>query len=198
VILAVPFDGISRLLPERWTEDEPFFCRTQGLTHSPIGAVHLWYDRPVTRLDHAVLLDRTIQWMFNKTVDYGLDPRQECYLGLVVSAARDWMGRPSREILEIARREVEEAFPAAREARVVRSAVVKEAKATFSVRPGAEERRPPPQTPVRGLWLAGDWTRTGWPATMEGAVRSGYLCAEGILAALGRPENIVQPDGVFM
>lgn len=198
VVAAVPFDIVARLLPEPWTTQEPFFCRLKNLQHSPITAVHLWFDRPITRLDHAVLLDRPIQWLFNKTVDYGLDPQQEAYIGLVTSASRDFLPLPSAEILSIARRELKEAFPAARQARLVRSAVVKEAKATFSVRPGAEGLRPPCRTPIRGLWLAGDWTKTGWPATMEGAVRSGYRCAEEILAALGRPRPILKPDGVFV
>jgi squalene-associated FAD-dependent desaturase len=197
VIAAVPFDGLLKLLPPELAAREPCFRRLEELTYSPITAVHLWYDRPVTCLDHAVLLDRTLQWMFNKTLDYGLDPERESYLGLVVSASRDWLPRPRAEILEVARREVEEAFPRAREAHLTRWAIVKEAKATFSIRPGAEARRPPARTPIRGLWLAGDWTRTGWPATMEGAVRSGYRCAEEILATLGQPWQIMRPDGVF-
>jgi squalene-associated FAD-dependent desaturase len=197
VIAAVPFDELPKLLPPELIAREPYFRRLEGLTHSPITAVHLWFDRPVTELDHAILLDRPIQWMFNKTLDYGLDPEREAYLGLVVSASRDWLPRPRAEILETARREVDEAFPRARDARLVRWAVVKEAKATFSVRPGAEALRPPPRSPIRGLWLAGDWTQTGWPATMEGAARSGYRCAEEILSALGQPRQIMRPDGVF-
>src|SRR5262249_29423091 len=127
----------------------------------------------------------------------GLDPERESYLGLVVSASRDWLPRPRAEIQEVARREMEEAFPRARGARLTRWAIVKEAKATFSIRPGAEALRPPVRTPIRGLWLAGDWTQTGWPARMEGAVRSGYRCAEEILASLGQPQSILRPDGVF-
>jgi squalene-associated FAD-dependent desaturase len=198
VVAAVPFDALGKLLPAELVRDEPYFRPLSDLEHSPIAAVHLWYDRRVTELDHAVLLDRTLQWMFNKTIDYGLDPDRETYLGLVVSAARDWMPLPSSEIRAIAVREVEEAFPAAREARLVRSAVVKEAKATFSIRPGTASLRPASRSPIRGLWLAGDWTDTGWPATMEGAVRSGYRCAEGILADCGRPRTLLVPDGVFL
>jgi zeta-carotene desaturase len=196
VVLAVPFDELTKLLPESWTRHEPIFTRLAGLEHSPITAVHLWFDRPVTVLDHAVLLDRPVQWMFNKTVDYGLDPERESYLGLVTSASRAWLSLPSREIAAIAQREVLEAFPRSREARLQRSTVVKEAKATFSAAPGTAALRPPARSPIRNLWLAGDWTETGWPATMEGAVRSGYACAEGILAELGRPTRFLTPDGV--
>jgi squalene-associated FAD-dependent desaturase len=203
VVAAVPFDALAKLLPERWIGSEhggegPALLRNLArLSHSPITAVHLWFDRPVTSLDHAVLLDRPVQWMFNKTIDYGLDPERESYLGLVTSASREWLPVPSGEILGVVRREVEEAFPGAREARLVRSAVVKEAKATFSVAPGVEALRPACRSPIRNLWLAGDWTQTGWPATMEGAVRSGYRCAEEIMAALGRPTRFVAPDGVI-
>jgi zeta-carotene desaturase len=187
VVAAVPFDGLLKLLPQRWTRTEPAFANLARLEHSPITAVHLWLDRPVTDLDHAVLLDRPVQWMFNKTVDYGLDPARESYLGLVTSASREWLPLPSHDILAIARREVEEALPGAREARLTRTAVVKEAKATFSIAPGTEALRPfHYSSPIRNLWLAGDWTRTGWPATMEGAVRSGYRCAEEIVRELGR------------
>jgi squalene-associated FAD-dependent desaturase len=197
VVAAVPFDALPKLLPEEYRRCDAFRPLT-ALSHSPIAAVHLWYDRPVTDLDHAVLLDRTLQWMFNKTVDYGLDPERECYLGLVVSAARAWMPLPSSDILAAAQAEVAEAFPATRKARLLRSAVVKEAKATFSISPGVAALRPSHHTPVRGLWLAGDWTDTGWPATMEGAVRSGYRCAEEILSASGSPRSLLRPEGVFL
>jgi uncharacterized protein with NAD-binding domain and iron-sulfur cluster len=85
-------------------------------------------------------------------------------------------------------------LPATREAELVKATVVKEAAATFSPEPGSDRWRPPQQTPLPNLYLAGDWTRTGWPATMEGAVRSGYLAAEAILAAAAAPRKLVRPD----
>src|SRR5689334_2678905 len=139
-------------------------------------------------MPHAALLDRQVQWMFNKTRDFARDDGGT-YMGLVVSASRDWLGRPRREILEIAEREVREAFPGTAGAQVVKSAVIKEARATFSAVPGVDDLRPPPETPIRNLFLAGDWVQSGWPATMEGAVRSGYTAAERILGAEGRPES---------
>jgi uncharacterized protein with NAD-binding domain and iron-sulfur cluster len=84
-------------------------------------------------------------------------------------------------------------WPEASRAVLTRSWVVTEHGATFAVRPGVDTLRPPQRTPIEGLFLAGDWTATGWPATMEGAVRSGYLAAEGITEDLGRPELFVQP-----
>jgi zeta-carotene desaturase len=192
VVSSVPFDAVPELLPPSWV-DHPFFAACKQLEGSPISAVHLWYDREVTALDHAVLLDRPIQWMFNKSRNYGRNGNGS-YLGLVVSASRDWLQRGRREILACAEEEIREAFPQAAGARLVKSAVIKEAKATFSATPAADALRPPVETPLPGFYLAGDWVRTGWPATMEGAVRSGYAAAEQILAAEGKPSKLLQLD----
>lgn len=148
------------------------------LEHSPITGIHLWFDREITNLPHATLLDRTIQWMFNK--DSGR------YLQLVVSASRDLTNLSRNEIIEIAVGDLRLYFPRVRDARVVKAHVVKEQRATFSATPEAEPMRPCTETNISRLFLAGDWTRSGWPATMEGAVRSGYRSAENIGAALGR------------
>ena len=148
------------------------------LEHSPITGVHLWFDREITNLPHATLLDRTMQWMFNK--DSGK------YLQLVVSASRDLTNLSKNEIVDIAIGDLRLYFPKVREARLVKSHVIKEQRATFSAAPETEPLRPVTQSHVPKLFLAGDWTRTGWPATMEGAVRSGYLAAEGITQAAGK------------
>jgi len=192
VVSAAAFDGVAALLPEAW-RGHAFFRGWEGIEPSPISAVHLWWDRPVTAMQHAALLDRQVQWMFNKTGDFGRADAGT-YMGLVVSASRDWLRRSRGEILEIAEREVRESFPETAGARVEKSAVIKEAKATFSPTPGVDALRPPPETPLPGFFLAGDWVRTGWPSTMEGAVRGGYLAAERILAAEGRPELLLAPD----
>lgn len=192
VVSAVPFDGVAALLPDGLARD-PFFRRWEGMTVSPISAVHLWWDRAVTDMDHAALLDREVQWMFNKTRDFSRGDGGT-YMGLVVSASRDWLNRSRREILEIAEREVRESFPGTAGAAVVKSAVIKEARATFSAGPDIDALRPPADTPVPNLFLAGDWVQNGWPSTMEAAVRSGYQAAERVLAAEGRPEALLAPD----
>jgi squalene-associated FAD-dependent desaturase len=156
------------------------------LEHAPIAGIHLWFDRPVTALPHASLLDRTIQWMFNK--DGGR------YLQLVVSASHKLTPLSRSEVIECACRELAEFFPAVGEAKLLRGHVVKEQRATFSAAPGTEELRPGALTETPGLFLAGDWTRSGWPSTMEGAVRSGYLAAEAVAAAAGRPQRFLLPD----
>ena len=140
--------------------------------HSPITGIHLWFDRPITDLPHATLLDRTIQWMYDKGGGR--------YVQLVVSASRSLVEMPRNEVIALAVRELGEFFPAVREARLEKAHVVKEVRATFSARPGLEALRPGATTGYRNLFLAGDWTRSGWPATMEGAVRSGYRAAEAV------------------
>jgi zeta-carotene desaturase len=116
------------------------------------------------------------------------------YLQLVISASSDLVQSSRQEIVDLCLREIRAVLPAAREARLVKSTVVKEVAATFSPEPGCDRWRPAAYSHVGGMFLAGDWTATGWPATMEGAVRSGYLAAEAILAADGQPQKLVRPD----
>jgi uncharacterized protein with NAD-binding domain and iron-sulfur cluster len=121
----------------------------------------------------------------------GENPGQ--YLQLVISAAYDLLPLDNAAILATVLAELGEIWPDARSARLLRSWVVTEHGATFAVRPGVDALRPPQRTPVAGLFLAGDWTATGWPATMEGAVRSGYRVAEGILQDLGHAKPLIRP-----
>jgi zeta-carotene desaturase len=157
-----------------------------ALDHSPITGIHLWFDREITSLPHATLLDRTIQWVFNK--DGGR------YLQLVVSASRDLTALSRSEIIDLALGDLRLFFPKVRDAQLLKAHVVKEQRATFSASPGTEALRPGPETTMPNVFMAGDWTRSAWPATMEGAVRSGYLAAESIAKAAGRPAKFVIPD----
>jgi len=178
-VSALPFERLQPLmpgLPIDWSRFE----------HSPITGIHLWFDRPVTELTHATLLDRTIQWMFNKK-----DGR---HIQVVVSASRGLTDMPRAEVIVLALRELAEFFPAVKEATLEKAQVIKEVRATFSAKPGLEAIRPVAATPLANLFLAGDWTRSGWPATMEGAVRSGYLAAEAVAAAAARPKRFLIPD----
>jgi zeta-carotene desaturase len=188
-------------------------------TYAPITGIHLWFDRPVTNLPHAVLLNRTIQWMFHKSMllknsgvgddreghdfsrarkdsneDRALAPGGS-YLELVVSSSKSLIEKSRPEIIELALNEVREFFPGARDANLVKSTVIKELKAVYSPRPGIDAYQPSQSTPWPRVFLAGDWTATGWPATMEGAVRSGYLAAEALLRANGtKNARILSPD----
>ncbi|HKE22857.1 MAG TPA: hydroxysqualene dehydroxylase HpnE [Bryobacteraceae bacterium] len=165
-VVALPFERL-----------EPLGLPAPKLEHSPITGVHLWFDREVTTLPHATLLDRTMQWMFNKGGGK--------YLQLVVSASRELTNLPRNEIIEIAVGDLRLYFPRVREATLLKAHVVKEQRAVFSAAPETESLRPGVKTAIPNLFLAGDWTSNGWPATMEAAVRSGYIAAEAITHAAG-------------
>jgi len=193
--LALPFNAVAAVLPQG-SEAEPLRRSVEQLESSPITGIHLWFDRQVSDLDHAVLLDRTIQWMFHKSKLLGRDKEGSgSYLELVVSSSKALVDKSKNEIIDLAVRELQEFFPQARQARLVKSAVIKEVHATWSPAPGVDRHRPPNVTAWPRMFLAGDWTATGWPATMEGAVRSGYLAAEALARAAGvRGSRFVVPD----
>jgi squalene-associated FAD-dependent desaturase len=196
VILAVPFDRVSSLLGDDLAGRIDRLEGVGSMRAAPITGVHLWFDQPVCPYDHVVTVGRLIQWVFNHTAIQGRAATDDGgqYLQIVISAAYDLLAFDKTAILDAVLAELGEIWPEARAAGLLRSWVVTEHGATFAVRPGIEALRPPQRTPVEGLFLAGDWTDTGWPATMEGAVRSGYRAAEGILADLGRPARLLQPD----
>jgi squalene-associated FAD-dependent desaturase len=173
------------LPPERLNTVAPALnIDTSWVEYSPITGIHLWFDRSVTDLPHATLLDRTIQWMYNKEGGR--------YLQLVVSASRSLINMPKADVIALAVGELAEFFPAVKDAKLERSHVIKELHATFSARPGIEQLRPVAVTAAENIFLAGDWTRSGWPATMEGAVRSGYIAAEAVTRAAGRPVSFLR------
>ncbi len=188
-VLAVPFDRVADLLPDELAR-EPYFAGAANLTPSPITSVHLWFDRPTMKLPHAVLIDCLGQWVF----DRGEVAPGEFYLQVVVSAARDLKGLGRDEIQRRVVEELGRLFPPIAQAKLLRAKVITEHAATFSAVPGVDRWRPVQASPVQNLAVAGDWTATGWPATMESAVRSGYLAAEAILARAGQPAKLVQPD----
>ena len=221
-VLAVPFDSLSKLLPEAAAASE----LREDLTHfetAPITGVHLWFDRRITDLPHAVLLDRTIQWMFHKSellnrgrtensetntlevtasavpLNASPDPARATasdpsYVEVVISASKSLRDKPRQEIIDLALTELKEFFPAARDATVVKATVIKEVNATFSPTPGIDRYRPASATEWPRIFLAGDWTANGWPATMEGAVRSGYIAAEQITKSVGAGKRFLVAD----
>jgi squalene-associated FAD-dependent desaturase len=189
-VAAVPFDRLLDLLPAAIVERSDCFRNLRQLEVSPITSVHLWFDRPMLDLPHVVLIDSLGQWVFNR----GESALGEHYVQIVVSASRLLRSWGHEEIQRRVVEELEQLFPAAKSANLRRGRVVTEHSATFSAVPGVDRARPGQQSPISNLLLAGDWTRSGWPATMEGAVRSGYLAAECILRQMGREEKLVQPD----
>jgi squalene-associated FAD-dependent desaturase len=180
VILATDFKHtrtlLATLLP---TSTEPALSNAgfDQFVPAPITTIHLWYDRDVTQLDHAVLLDTRIQWMFAKSRIRRWPTERGSYLELVISASWAELEMSRDQILSSALKEAELFFPAIKHAKLLKSGVLKEARATFSVTPGLDQFRPQQATEWSGLYLAGDWTATEWPSTMEGAVRSGRMAA---------------------
>jgi squalene-associated FAD-dependent desaturase len=189
-LAAVPFERLLSLLPEETIATESYFNDLRSLETSPITSVHLWYDQPVLRLPHVVLVDCLGQWVFGR----GEVTPGEHYLQVVVSAARMLRGMGQEEVQRRIVEELAHLFPAAAEARLLRIRVVTEQNATFSAVPGVDKWRPSQASPIANLFVAGDWTATNWPATMEGAVRSGYLAAEALLARRGIVERVLQPE----
>jgi zeta-carotene desaturase len=178
VVSAVPWHQLATLLPGDLLRTTPFFAGALMLRPAPIISINLWFDAPITELEWVGLRGTTVQWLFCKSRILGTNDHA---VSLVLSGAREQVNRSKEELLAIALRELGEMLPAVRKAKLLHSLVIKERFATFSPRPEAEPLRPPARTPLRGLFLAGDWTATGLPATIEGAVQSGYTAARELL-----------------
>ncbi|MGA7968156.1 MAG: FAD-dependent oxidoreductase, partial [Terriglobales bacterium] len=199
-VLALPHTTLSELLPEGLKRTDTALGNLDKIIDASITGVHLWFDRRVMTEPFLSLLDTTTQWIFNKTALYAgtngaasaTDKGQ--YLQLVISASHDLLQMPRQEIIDLCLKEVRHALPAAREANLLKATVIKEAAATFSPQPGIDRWRPMQQTNIGGLFLAGDWTATGWPATMEGAVRSGNLAAEALSRSTKLDGKFLVPD----
>ncbi|MBL0926051.1 MAG: FAD-dependent oxidoreductase [Phycisphaerales bacterium] len=178
VICAVPVERASRLASEEARRSDARFAAMERITHSPILGVHLLFDRPVMRTPNAVLVSRPTQWLFRKDAEGRA-------VHAVISAADQWVPLDEAEITRRVRDDIVACMPWAADAAVLGSRPVKEKFATFAATPEVEAIRPS-TVGASGIVLAGDYTRTGWPATMEGAARSGYAAAA---AVLGKPES---------
>jgi zeta-carotene desaturase len=178
-LLALPFERVGSVAPELTFDFAPF-------THVPITGIHLWFDRSITDLPHVTFLDRTIQWLYNK--------EDGKHIQIVVSASRSLTEMSRGDVIQLALKELAEFLPAVKLAKLERAHVVKEVRATFSAKVGLETKRPLSTTHISNLFLAGDWTKSGWPSTMEGAVRSGYMAAEAVLESLGKPQRFLHID----
>jgi squalene-associated FAD-dependent desaturase len=220
LVLALPFEAMARLLPQMPSEPgvERLAAQLSRHEHWPICSVHLWYDREITVLPHAALLDGQIHWLFNKTgtkvervvasaeaIPSGLalrashlraaalrvpnalasspkplPPTAAYYIELVVSADRKFAALSGEEAIAQATAALPRYFPEAASARLLKSAFVKELRATFGVPPGIDAARPSALSPWPNCYLAGDWTATGWPSTMESAARAGQNAAKAL------------------
>ena len=193
MVLALPWYRVEEVVDQQLAATWPWLAAMDAVEPSPITGVHLWFDRPIMPLEHAVLVGRLSQWVFHRTeVEPGTAGGH--YYQVVVSASRNLAGRDRGAIIEDVCRELAEIWPQAAAARRLHARVVTEHAAVFSTRPGLEQIRPAQQTATPGVLVAGDWTATAWPATMESAVRSGYLAAESILRSIGRPRRALVDD----
>ncbi len=180
VVAAVPWFDISRLfLPSPPSSLGPILSSANSMGSMPIVTVNLWYDRRVMEEPFVGLPGRDMQWVFDKRLAFGSDAS---HLSLVSSGATRLTAMDRDQLTAVASAEVQEALPAARDARLLRATVVREKRATFSLAPG-EPSRPGTTTPVEGLYLAGDWIDTGLPGTIESAVVSGHRAAHELLNA---------------
>ena len=182
-VSALPFDVLSGALPDEVAGDA-FFSRISRLSSAPIVGIHIWYDRPVMDGEFVAFLDSPVQWVFNKSLIQGEDDGPGQYVCVSVSGAWDFIDRPKEELRELFAEEMARLFPEAREAEIQRFLVVKQPQATFRCLPGSAKLRPPQVTSIRNLFLAGEWTDTGWPSTMEGAVRSGVFAADAVASRI--------------
>ncbi|PAY20264.1 phytoene dehydrogenase [Rhodopirellula sp. SM50] len=199
VICAVPWHRIDKLF-DRWPEADrnrlPDVDAISQIPSSPITGLHLWFDSPITALDHAVMVGTTAQWLFRDPFEShhppaakSTDEPSQFYYQVVISASKESISGSKQELIDTVLAELRHAFPAARNANLLRHRLVTDPNSVFSLRPDVDAIRPAATTQLPWLALAGDWTQTGWPATMEGAVISGRLAARAVAQQLGRDSN---------
>ena len=212
IVFAVPWHRTGELLRSVKLPESGFGQRrpygqlelvAQGadsLESSPITGVHTWWSKPWLNTPHSILIDRLSQWVFpgpSPSSDHPTHPPNEHYYQIVISGSRDLPKGNSEELIKLIESDLQEVFPEIQAcgSKLLRGKVVTDPQSVFSVRPGQESARPSSGAVAElGLFLAGDWTETGWPATMEGALRSGSFAAEEALAYLGRPARISKVD----
>ena len=197
VISTVPPDRLAKLVPERWVKRDARLAHLDAFETSPILGVHLLLDAKAFDHPHMVLPGHDVHWIFNK----GCNEQGQQHLHAVISAADDWMELDEDAIVNRVLDDLHSALPSTVDRTIVNARSVKEKRATFAATADIEPKRPAsgPSTigvgggDAQGLFLAGDWCATGWPATMEGAVRSGYLAAEAVCGAGGLVDDL-PPD----
>jgi squalene-associated FAD-dependent desaturase len=166
---------------------------TAQITASPISGIHTWWDRPWLDTPHAAIVGHLCQWVFPKhnSQEVAQPSDREHYYQIVVSAARHLPRGELAELMQLVSQDLAEVFPKVRDAKMLRMQVVTDPQAVFSVGISSSELRPKSEIPGTNIWLAGDWIQTGWPATMESAILSGWRACESILTSWGMPRRIV-------
>jgi squalene-associated FAD-dependent desaturase len=198
VVVAVPWYQFRRIL----SEDQPatpkaildWLKQSKGLESAPITGVHTWWDQPWLEPPHAILIDRLCQWVFRHSEDQH-EARGEYYYQVVISGSRNLPRGDQQACLDAVAKDLQSVFPKAAQSRMLRGKIVTDPNSVFSVAKGHQSARPPVDLfATHNLWICGDWTATGWPATMEGAIRSGFTATESIARHNGRPRSWVAAD----
>lgn len=190
VIVAVPWYATTELLPSILSSHAHRFANFPA---SPITGVHLWFDRQWTDREHAVMVGTVSQWMFRQPWVDESNPDQGYYYQVVISASQEARKIAKQDLVKKVVMELQQAFPQAGQAKLIRSRIVTDPKSVFSVCPEVESARPTSKTDLPWLHLAGDWIATQWPATMEGAVISGRMAASSVLSAEGYGSVAIDP-----
>ncbi len=182
-VSALPFNELLKLLPVQLSKI-PFFSKTNKLNSSPILGIHIWYDRPVMEGELMTFIDSPIQWVFNKTIIQNHNLYSSQYICISVSGAWEYINESKETLLDIFSTEMRRLFPKAQTANIEKFLVVKQPEATLRCNLGVTKLRPSQKTPIPNMFLAGEWTDTGWPSTMESAVRSGTLAANFVIESI--------------
>jgi squalene-associated FAD-dependent desaturase len=187
-LITVPWFGLDRLLSNSGISSELVIktpsgeiCDWDRFKPLSIISIQLWFDRIIMEEEFAALIDTRVQWVFNKSYEANKSlgkGAMEQHLSLVISGTQEFVEMSKEELITIAMEDLRRVLPKAKDANIVHSIVIKEKRATFSPSPGLEAIRPLPKTSISNLFLAGDWTNTGLPSTIEGAVLSGRKAAE--------------------
>lgn len=179
IICAVPYFSLPPLLPTAVSAGNNLEL-IDRIPSSPIISLHLWFDRDFMEQDYLGLIGKSLQWVFNRRRIIASKGKHEAYISAVISGAQRFIDLSNDRLIDLALRDLRDVFVRSGRARLISSVVIKEKRATFSPRPEVEALRPTTRTNVKGLFLAGDWTDTGLPATIEGAIRSGLEAANQI------------------
>ena len=184
VVSCLPPNALAKVLPDRGPDIATIKSTLEAFEYSPIVAVHLWYERPIMSERLTAFVDQDLQWVFNDSALRGKSLDNVQHIVISLSGADEWAALSKKEILDRIGEKMQAVFPDARGNALVNSTIVKTPEATIKITPGSGELRIGPSTNQPNLFLAGDWTDTSLPATMEGAVQSGNVAASMALDVL--------------